>query len=373
MVLINAAIVKEKSGPFVVEEIALDDPRDDEILVKVHATGVCHTDFAVRDQSYPVPLPAVLGHEGAGVVEKIGANITKVAPGDHVILTYASCGRCDNCHQGLPGFCEEFYAHNLAGGRLDGSSTLRRATGERISGCFFGQSSFSDWAIATERNVVKLPKDVPLDIMAPLGCGIQTGAGAVINTLRPRPGSSIAVFGAGAVGLAAVMAARIVGCAPIIAVDIKDNRLALAEELGATHTLNGAEVDPVEEIRALTGGGARFSLECTSLPKVFRQSVESLRIPGVCGLIGAAALGTEVSFEMSTILFGRTVRGIMQGDCVPDVFIPQLIEFWRRGCFPFDKLIEFYDLDDINEAVRASESGAVIKPVVRTRHHVDNR
>ncbi len=366
MVRVKAAIVKQKSGPFVVEEIRLDDPRDDEILVHVHATGVCHTDFGVRDQNYPVPLPAVLGHEGAGIVEKVGANITKVVPGDPVILTYASCGRCDNCHQGLPGFCDDFYAHNLAGCRLDGSSTLSGAAGEKISGCFFGQSSFADRAIVTERNVVKVPKDVPLDLMGPLGCGIQTGAGAVINTLRPRPGASIAIFGAGAVGLAAIMAARIVGCSPIIAVDIKDNRLALAEELGATHVLDGAAVDAVEEIRVLTDGGALYSLECTSLPTVFRQAVECLRIPGVCGLIGAAALGTEVTFEMASILFGRTVRGIMQGDCVPDVFVPQLIDLWRRGVFPFDKLIEFYDFDDINQAVHASESGAVIKPVIRT-------
>jgi aryl-alcohol dehydrogenase len=368
MAEIKAAVVQQKSGPFVVEAVTLDDPRDDEILVEVHATGVCHTDFGVRDQSYPVPLPAVLGHEGAGVVEKVGANITKVAPGDHVILTYASCGRCTNCHNGLPGFCDDFYAHNLAGSRLDGSSTLHGTDGEKIGSCFFGQSSFADRAIATERNVVKIPKDVPLDLMGPLGCGIQTGAGAVINTLRPRPGSAIAVFGAGAVGLAAIMAARIVGCAPIIAVDIIDHRLALAEELGATHVLNGAAVDAVEEIRALTDGGAMFSLECTSLPAVFRQAVECLRIPGTCGLIGAAALGTEVSFEMASILFGRTVRGIMQGDCVPDVFVPELIDLWRQGRFPFDRLIEFYDLDDINEAVRASESGAVVKPVVRTGH-----
>ena len=366
MALINAAVVKEKSGPFVVEQVELDEPRDDEVLVNVHATGVCHTDCGVRDQTYPVPLPAVLGHEGAGVVEQVGGKVTKVAPGDHVILTYASCGQCSSCQQGFPGFCEDFYDRNLAGRRKDGTSTLRGAGGETISGSFFNQSSFCEKAIASERNLVKLPKDVPLEIMGPLGCGIQTGAGAVINSLKPRPGSSLAVFGAGAVGLAAVMAAKIAGCSPIIAVDIKESRLALAKEFGATHTLNGAEVDAVEEIRAVTAGGANYSLECTSVPSVFRQAVESLRIPGTCGLIGAAALGTEVSFEMASILFGRTIQGIMQGDCVPDVFVPQLIDFWRQGLFPFDRLITFYDLADINEAAHASESGEVVKPVVRT-------
>jgi aryl-alcohol dehydrogenase len=366
MVLINAAVVMEKSGPFIVEKVELDDPRDDEVLVQIHATGVCHTDFGVRDQNYPVPLPAVLGHEGAGVVERIGSKVSKVAPGDHVILTYASCGQCANCQQGFPGFCVEFYPRNLGGCRLDGSSTIQGTKGEKISGCFFNQSSFADRAIASERNLVKIPKDVPLEIMGPLGCGIQTGAGAVINTLKPRPGSSIAVFGAGAVGQAAIMAAKLTGCSTIIAIDIKDSRLELAREFGATHVLNAAQGDTVEEIRAATGGGVNFSLECTSLPKVFRQAVESLQIPGTCGLIGAAALGTEVTFEMSSILFGRTVQGIMQGDCVPDVFVPQLINFWRQGLFPFDRLIKFYALDDINEAVRASESGDVIKPVVRT-------
>lgn len=366
MVLINAAVVKEKSGPFVVQEVDLEDPRDDEVLVKIHATGVCHTDLGVRDQSYPVPLPAVLGHEGAGVVERVGSKVSKVAPGDHVILTYASCGQCTNCQQGFPGFCEDFYAWNLAGCRKDGSSTIKGSGGETISGCFFNQSSFGERAITTERNLVKLPKDVPLEIMGPLGCGIQTGAGAVINSLNPKPGSSIAVFGAGAVGQAAIMAAKIAGCATIIAIDINDARLDLARELGATHTLNGAQVDSVAEIQGITGAGVQYSLECTSIPAVFRQAVESLRIPGTCGLIGAAALGTEVTFEMPTILFGRTIQGVMQGDCVPDVFVPQLIEFWRQGLFPFDRLIKYYDLADINDAVHAAESGAVIKPVIRT-------
>lgn len=363
---IKAALVEKKSGPFVVQNVELAEPREDEVLVNVVATGVCHTDIGVRDQSYPVPLPAVLGHEGAGIVEKIGRGVTKVAPGDHVIITYDFCGRCENCRQGQPGFCVEFYARNLSGARIDGSSPLSSKDGP-IGGCFFCQSSFAEKAIASERNVVSIRKDVPLEIMGPLGCGIQTGAGAVINSLAPRAGSSIAVFGAGAVGLSAVMAAKIVGCTTIIAVDINEGRLELARELGATHCINGAKADAVEEIRSITGGGAQFSLECTSVPRVFRQAVECLRIPGTCGLIGAAALGVEVSLEMSTILFGRTIKGIMQGDCVPDVFVPRLIEFWRAGLFPFDKLTKLYGIDEINEAVHAAESGAVVKPIIVTK------
>ena len=363
---IRAALVKERSGPFVVEAVDLAEPSANEVLVKIVATGVCHTDIGVRDQSYPVPLPAVLGHEGAGIVEKVGASVTKVAPGDHVIITYDFCGRCDNCLQGKPGFCVEFYVRNLSGGRPDGSSPLS-CTKHSISGCFFGQSSFAEKAIASERNVVKIRKDVPLELMGPLGCGIQTGAGAVINSLAPQAGSSLAIFGAGAVGLSAVMAARIVGCSTIIAVDINEGRLKLARELGATHVINGAKADAVKEIRALTKGGAQYSLECTSVPTVFRQAVDCLRIPGTCGLIGAAALGVEVRLEMSSILFGRTIKGIMQGDCVPDVFVPKLIEFWRAGVFPFDKLTKLFDMSDINQAVHAAESGEVVKPIITTR------
>jgi aryl-alcohol dehydrogenase len=348
-----------------VETVELAEPRDDEVLVRIVATGVCHTDIGVRDQSYPVPLPAVLGHEGAGVVERVGGSVTKVAAGDHVIVTYDFCGRCENCTQGQPGFCMEFYGRNLSGARIDGSSPLSFGEGP-LSGCFFCQSSFAEKAIASERNVVKIPKDVPLEIMGPLGCGIQTGSGAVINSLAPKAGSSIAIFGAGAVGLSAVMAAKIVGCTTIIAIDINDLRLNLARELGATHTINGGKADAVNEIRAITGRGARYSLECTSVPAVFRQAVDCLQIPGTCGLIGAAPLGVEVRLEMSSILFGRTVQGIMQGDCVPDVFVPKLIEFWRDGRFPFDRLTKLFPMANINEAIHAAESGAVVKPIIVT-------
>lgn len=368
---IKAAVVREKSGPFVVEPVDLSEPRDDEVLVDIVATGVCHTDIGVRDQSYPVPLPAVLGHEGAGFVKKVGRNVRKVAPGDRVILTYDFCGVCENCQQGQPGFCREFYARNLSGARPDGSSALSM-NGRAISSCFFCQSSFAEKAIASERNVVKIPSDVPIELMGPLGCGIQTGAGAVINALTPRAGSSIAVFGAGAVGLSAVMAAKIVGCTTIIAIDINDSRLALARELGATHAINGSKADAVAEIQAITNGGARYSLECTSVPRVFRQAVDCLQIPGTCGLIGAAPLGVEVSFQMSTILFGRTIQGIMQGDCVPDVFVPKLIEFWRAGLFPFDRLTRLYPIAQINDAIHAAETGAVVKPIVVFRSANDH-
>ena len=362
---INAAVVRSKSGPFYVEPIDLDDPRDEEVLVKIHGTGVCHTDIVVRDQYFPTPLPAVLGHEGAGVVVKVGSKVTKVAPGDHVVLTYASCGVCANCQKGLYGYCSDLYGRNFSGGRPDGSSPCCARDGTRLSGYFFAQSSFADHALASQRNVVKIRKDVPIEMMGPLGCGIQTGAGAVMNALKPGAGTSIAIFGAGSVGLSAVMAARVVGCTTIAVVDINESRLALAKELGATHVINGASQDAVKEIQAITGEGVQYSLECTGLPKVVRQAVDCLRLTGVCGVIGVAPLGTEFSLDMNAVLFGRTVRGIIEGDSVPDVFIPQLVDLWAQGRFPFDRLIQFFPLDKIDDAVHASERGEVLKAIVR--------
>ena len=361
---IRAAVATAKSEPFVVQTLELDEPQPDEVLVRVVASGVCHTDLVVRDQYYPTPLPAVLGHEGAGIVERVGERVTRVQPGDHVVMSYLTCGDCLACREGRPGQCPDLFALNFGGARADRSQALRQ-DGQTLSSHFFGQSSFGTYALANENNVVKVPRDVPLDILGPLGCGIQTGAGGVMNSLHPRAGTSIAVFGAGSVGLSAVMAARVVGCTTIIAVDTKPNRLELARELGATHAVNAAETNAVEAIQSITAGGVNYSLETTAVPAVFRQAVDALQLRGVCGLIGAAPLGTEASFDMNTILFGRTITGIIEGDSVPDVFIPRLIELYRQGRFPFDRLIRFYALDEINQAAEDSLAGVTLKPVLR--------
>jgi len=362
---ITAVIAREANKPFTVEKIQLDENiRDDEVLVRVVAAGLCHTDIVCRDQYYPVPLPFVPGHEGAGIVEKVGKNVTKVVPGDHVVLTFNSCGTCPSCLEGEPGYCHELFGYNFAGARPDdGSGTMRKGD-EHIHGCFFSQSSFGDHAIATERNVVKVRKDAPLELLGPLGCGIQTGAGGVMNSLHPRAGSSIAVFGAGGVGLSAVMAAVVVGCTTIIAIDVKPARLKLAKELGATHVIDASSGNPVEEIQKITGGGANYTLETTALPAVLRQAVDSLTLRGVCGLIGAAPLGTEAALDMNSIMFGRTIRGIIEGDSVPDIFIPRMVDLFMQGRFPIDKLMKKYKLADINEAVSDSEKGTTIKPIL---------
>lgn len=362
---IHAAVVREQSGPFIVGEVILDPPGDDEILVKIAGCGICHTDLVCRDQYFPVPLPCVFGHEGSGVVEAVGRAVTDLAPGDHVVLSFDNCGKCPPCLKGPPGYCLELYAHNFLGTRTDGTVALHGHDGGKVHGHFFQQSSFATHAIARANNAVKIDSDLPIELMGPLGCGIQTGAGAVMNALRPQAGSSIAVFGAGSVGLSAIMAARVVGCATIIAVDLNPDRLALARELGATHAIPAGEGDPVEKIREITGGGVLFSLECTGLPKVLRQAVDALTLTGVCGVIGVSPLGTEVALDMNSLMFGRSVRGIIEGDSIPRIFIPQLVELYRQGRFPFDKLVRYYPLDQINEAVHDTESGKVLKAVVR--------
>ncbi len=361
---IKAAVIFEKSGTFCIENLELSDPNDDEVLVRIVATGICHTDLGARDQHLPVPLPCVFGHEGAGIVEKVGARVTKVKPGDHVVLTWDFCGGCKACKSGENSYCHNFFLHNFHGARPDGTTTLRKGD-QDIHGSFFCQSSFSNFALANERNAVKVSEEVPIEILGPLGCGIQTGAGAIMNTLQPRPGASIAVFGVGTVGLSAVLGSVVCGCTTIIAVDIHSNRLRMAKKLGATHTVNADKVNPVEAILEITGGGAEFSLECVGNPKVLRQAVDVLPRLGICGLLGVVPPGTEVSLDMDGLMNGRTVRGIIEGDAIPDLFIPKLIELYIQGRFPFDRLITFYPFNEINRAVEDMEKGRVIKPVLR--------
>lgn len=362
---IEAAVVRKEGGTFDIETLQLGQPNSDEVVVKIAGVGVCHTDLVCRDQYFPVPLPCVFGHEGAGVVEKVGSAVTSVKPGDHVVLSFSSCRECPSCIAGKPAYCHQLYQHNFLGTRTDGSSALS-VDGKVVHGHFFAQSSFGTYALASERNTVRVRQDAPLWLLGPLGCGVQTGAGAVINSLQPKAGSSIAVFGAGTVGLSAVMAARLCGCATIIAVDPVAARRELALELGATHVIDPTAGNPVEKIQQLTGGsGVLYSLECTGLPAVVRQAVESLTLTGICGVMGVSRLGTEMKLDMNSILFGRTVRGIIEGDSVPREFIPSLVDLYLQGRFPFDKLVTSFAFKDIQQAVEAAEHGKVVKAVLR--------
>jgi aryl-alcohol dehydrogenase len=364
MMEMQAAVLRATSRDFAIERLDIDEPRAGEVLVRVHAAGICHTDISARDGHLGLPLPLVLGHEGAGVVARVGAGVTDVAAGDHVLLSWDSCGHCRVCEQGDQAYCEQWAARNISGRRPDGSCTLYAAhDGSPVHGSFFSQSSFATYALATQRSVVKVPRDLDVAVLAPFGCSIQTGAGTVINRLRPAAGSSIAIFGTGAVGSAAVMAARLVGCAPIIGVDVNPARLAIAREVGATHVLNPTQVDIGEQIHALLGGGADYSIDTTAIPQVMRQAVEVLGVRGSCALLGMAT--QDVSLNVMHLLAGgRTVTGVSSGDSRPREFIPELVELFRQGRLPVDRLVRTYPFSSINEAFAASESGDVIKAVL---------
>jgi aryl-alcohol dehydrogenase len=360
----SAALVEKAGGPFVIREVDLDDPHPTEVLVRIVSSGICHTDLLVRDQVLPFPLPAVLGHEGAGVVEKVGSQVRKVANGDHVILNFTSCGLCPACLRGMPTRCSTYFECNMGGFRIDGSPTMHK-NGEVVYANFVGQSSFATHILANERAVVKVRKDVPLEILGPIACAVQTGTGGVMNTLNPAVGSSIAVFGVGPVGLSAIMGAVISDCAMIIAVGRRAEKLDFARGLGATHTIDMNKVDPVQEIRRIAGYGVDYSVECTGSPAVLRQAVDVLAMGGVCAMMGVPAAGVEVSLEMQHVLNGRTIVGSILGDSVGDIVIPRLVELYLRGRLPFDRMLKFYPFEDINQAAEDTERRKTLKAVLR--------
>lgn len=357
---IQAAVTRAQSASFLIEDVDLSGPGPNEVLVKVVATGVCHTDAVGRDLAV-TPYPVVLGHEGSGIVEKVGANVASLAPGDHVVMSFAHCGRCGNCLTGHPTVCDTFNDLNFGGRMEDGTARLHQ--GDTDLSTFFGQSSFGSYAVAHERNVVKVDKDVDLALLGPLGCGIQTGAGTVLNRLKPDFDTSIAVYGCGAVGLSAIMAAKIAGCPQIFAVDIHDNRLELARELGATHAFNGKKVDVVKEIKAASGG-THYAVETTGAPPVVRQCLNALRPLGTAAIVGVTPK-MELDVHNDLMAEGKSMIGVIEGDSVPRVFIPQLVAFYKAGKFPFDKLVGFYDFADIAKAFDDSASGKTVKPILR--------
>ncbi len=358
---IKAAVTHSQGEAFKLEKVKLAAPESDEIRVRIVAAGVCHTDVVARDLGI-APFPIVLGHEGSGVVDAVGASVSDLQVGDHVVLSFAHCGNCGHCLTGHPTVCDTFNELNFGGAMDDGSHRLAQ-DGEALA-TFFGQSSFATYAIAKSRNAVKVDPEVDLALLGPLGCGIQTGAGTVLNRLKPEFGSSIVIYGAGAVGLSAVMAAKIIGCQHIIAVDVHDSRLELAKALGATHVLSGKDVDVVTEIKKITDGGSHYAIETTGVPLVVKQSLNALRPLGTVAIVG---ITPEMSIDVHNDLMaeGKSMIGVIEGDSIPRVFIPQLIAYYKAGQFPFDKLVKFYDFEDINQAFADSASGVTIKPVLR--------
>ena len=358
---IQAAVCREGSPVPVIESLDLEDPRPGEVLVRLVATGVCHTDLRVAALA-GAPRPIVLGHEGAGVVERVGEGVEDLAPGQKVLMSYAFCGVCVSCRRNVRAYCTEAAPRNFSGLRGDGTSPLSK-DGAPVFGAFFGQSSFASHAVCDAGQVVKAPDDLPLEILAPLGCGVQTGAGAILNSLKVAPGQSVVVFGTGSVGLSAVMAARVAGASRIVAVDLNPARLELALELGATEAIDPSRVDPTGAVMALTGSGADVVLNTTDVPQVYLQGIACLAPQGTFGFVTGSTAPLELNLT-PILLGGRKIQGILQGDSEPQSFIPSLIELYRQGRFPMDRLITAYPFEAIAEAMHASETGAAIKPVL---------
>ncbi len=358
------AAVSRSGAPYPeLASVELGPPKAGEILVRIVASGICHTDLGAHaGRGAGTPKPVVLGHEGAGVVEEVGAGVTGLAPGDHVVLSGCSCGHCPSCQRNLPSYCYEMLPRNFGGLRMDGTSALE-LDGEPLYGHFFGQSSFAEYSIAAERSAVKVPKDLPLRILGPLGCGVITGAGSVLNALRVRAGDTIAIFGTGGVGLSAVMAARLVGAARIIAIDRVPERLALARELGATDAIDAREGEAAHRVRELTGQGVNFSFNTTLAPEVFTQALECLAMRGTAGFV-TAPRGEWAPAMFPMLAGGRRLQGILGGDAAPQLTIPMLLEYYRQGRLPFDRLLRFYPFERIADAFRDMEHGIAIKPVL---------
>lgn len=369
----KAAIARENIAEFDWSEIELDDPRDDEILVRIAGVGLCHTDLIARDQFIPVGSPAVLGHEGAGEVVKVGSGVTKVAPGDRVALSFRSCGICRNCADHMPSYCQHFGGLNMSGARPDGSKAVA-LNGQRIASNFFGQSSFAEYALAYESNVVRIDDDdVPLELLGPLGCGIQTGAGGVMRSLACPAGSSLLVVGGGSVGLAAVMGGAVQQCGTIIVVEPHAARRNLAIELGATHAIDPIDNDVAAAVRAILPDGVDYAFDTTGRPDSFAAVLASLAARGHFGMVSAQAADTTMVIDVNSfILAGHHVQGIIEGDSDPDVFIPELIAHYKAGRFPYDRLVTTYPLSDINRAIEDQHSGRCIKAVLLPDHGASN-
>ena len=377
----KACIIYNPGDKFVIDEVELDELRDDEVLVKIYACSICHSDEYMRPSGAGVILPAILGHEGAGIVEKVGARVTAVKPGDHVAVTVPNCGHCDACAHEDYLSCKNLFHMQL--GREDGSFRAHDKNGVGLGSCF-GQSSFCEFALTYESSCVKVDEDLPFDVVAPVGCGFSTGAGTVLNFLKPGYSDSIAVFGCGSTGFASIMGAKLAGCQTIIAVGRSDEKLALAKELGATHVINSKRLQEekgyrvevtgpdailtpfiyplVEEIKAVTGGkGVNYAVVTAPVQDVITPAIYSLAKYGECCITASlpeAAIPTQ-------FMQGNNIKvsscGMGCGNKFK--FLPYLLSEYKKGNFPIDRLLVHYKFDDIEQAFADMESGKSIKPV----------
>jgi len=346
-----------RGADLVVEDLDIDPPRGGEVAVRIAATGVCHSDLNGLRGSRELKLPMVLGHEGAGVVESIGAGVTGVAPGDHVVLSaIGRCGRCAACVDGRPWLCSVAGATIFSGTLPDGTTRLRLRGAPVYH--WFAQSSFAERVVVPEGSVVPVRRDVPLDKVALLACGVSTGLGAVFNAARVQVGESVAVIGCGGVGVSAIAGADLAHAYPIVAVDIADDKLEYARSLGATHTVNASREDAVARVREITGGGPHHTFECVGNPKTLEQLVEIVPAGANGYVVGAAAPGTRFPFATDGFIRNKHLHGVMQGNVRASVDIPRYVDLYARGRLPLDRLVaRTYRLDEINAALAGLERG----------------
>ncbi|MEH6943116.1 NAD(P)-dependent alcohol dehydrogenase [Bacillus sp. JJ722] len=363
---VRAAVINRSGEEYQLETLELAEMQPDEILVKMVASGMCMSDETVRKggSSGSAPLPMVPGHEGSGIVEKVGEAVKSFKVGDHVVMSYAYCGHCTSCRTGHPAVCNDWMKLNYQGVRGDGSYAFHKEDGTPV-GNLYGYSSFVTHALTQESNLTKVDKDLDLRLIGPLGCGFLTGSGTVINGLKPKVGSSIAIFGTGAVGLAAMMAAKIEGCSTIIAVDIHDSRLEIAKNLGATHVINSKLEDPIEKVKEITDElGVNYSVDTTGVGPVMKTALTVLAKGGFFAPVAVSKNSIEINPTAELSLVSKSMVGVIMGDGVPQLSIPQLAKFYREGRFPFDKLVKYYNFEDINQASIDSVNGSVIKPIL---------
>lgn len=351
----KAAVLREVGKPMQVEDVTLAEPEAGQVLVRTAAAGVCHSDLHFLDASWPIRTPAILGHEAAGVIERIGPGVTYVEPGDHVVLLFvAFCGICRFCTTGRPNLC--------ADGRPRGR-TIR--IGDEEIAPFLGMSGFAEYMMVPESGIVKIRKDMPLDRAALVGCGVMTGVGAAINTARVAPGSSCAVIGTGGVGLNVIQGCALAGAERIIAIDVRENKLAMARKFGATHTIDASQEDPVAAVRALTAGGVDYAFEAIGLPLAITQAFDMARRGGEAIVVGMAPFGSEVTISATAFLEEKVLRGCMYGSTRPRVDMPRIVDLYMAGKLNLDDLVSRrYPLEGINEAFDAMKNGEVARGVI---------
>lgn len=362
----KAAILRSIGLPLEIEELQLAGPKAGEVQVRIEAAGICHSDFHFISGDQIHPLPVVLGHEGAGIIQEVGPGVKSVSRDDHVVLLWrASCGHCEYCSRGRPALCGVGRSIRATGTLMDGTTRLQRANGDKVHH-FLGVSCFAEIAVCPETSVIKIPNDVPMPIAALMGCSVMTGIGAVINTARVEPGSSVLVIGAGGVGLSVIIGAVLAGASRIIAADQAVSKLEMAASLGATDTINASSTDLVAAVQMITGEGVDYSFEAIGTADTMSQAVQTLRPAGVATLIGIAR--QDVAFSVNAldlVTREKSVKGSFYGSTRRAVDFHRLFELYKLGRLPLDRLLSrTYPLREINEAFRAILSGDVARSVV---------